>query len=308
MPGMRITQERAQLALDVDPPPTKLPRQKKEEKIARQDAWVALWHGPAFPQGGNRSVWWTARKQDHESAIAAADRLRLTKNGALVAAASGMPDVSASANSSGTHVSAHGGDDARQGSALARFSTITEPVQPSSDVFAVRGYELRIPMRVSEAWLGSNLPGVSFATNRPTVSASGGHAHRLVRATALTPRGTARHASAEVTYTLPPAGGDDPTARSRRSSNHGHRDSNVCRRLGDYLLGQLYYLAKSQSCPPANILEPTAGRVSRTTSSRKRKIKSEEQLPPMPASARVKLEEEVPPMPSDACVKLEYEG
>jgi len=42
------------------------------------------------------------------------------------------------------------------------------------------------------------------------------------------------------------------------------------------------------------------------TSLRKRKVKSEEQPPDMPAGARVKLEEQPPPMPSDAVVKLEY--
>jgi len=41
------------------------------------------------------------------------------------------------------------------------------------------------------------------------------------------------------------------------------------------------------------------------TSSRKRKVKSEEQPPDMPAGARVKLEEQPPPMPNDAVVKLE---
>ena len=45
--------------------------------------------------------------------------------------------------------------------------------------------------------------------------------------------------------------------------------------------------------------QPTA------TSSRKRKVKSEEQPPDMPAGARVKLEEQPPPMPNDAVVKLE---
>ena len=39
--------------------------------------------------------------------------------------------------------------------------------------------------------------------------------------------------------------------------------------------------------------------------SRKRKVKSEEQPPDMPAGARVKLEEQPPPMPNDAVVKLE---
>jgi len=41
------------------------------------------------------------------------------------------------------------------------------------------------------------------------------------------------------------------------------------------------------------------------TSSRKRKVKSEEQPPDMPAGTRVKLEEQPPPMPTDAFVKLE---
>ena len=41
---------------------------------------------------------------------------------------------------------------------------------------------------------------------------------------------------------------------------------------------------------------------------RKRKVKSEEQPPDMPAGARVKLEEQPPPMPSDAHVKLEFES
>ena len=45
--------------------------------------------------------------------------------------------------------------------------------------------------------------------------------------------------------------------------------------------------------------QPTA------TSSKKRKVKSEEQPPDMPAGARVKLEE-LPPMPPDARVKFEY--
>jgi len=45
-----------------------------------------------------------------------------------------------------------------------------------------------------------------------------------------------------------------------------------------------------------------------STSSRKRKVKSEEQPPDMPAGARVKLEEQPPPMPSDAHVKLEFEA
>ena len=40
-------------------------------------------------------------------------------------------------------------------------------------------------------------------------------------------------------------------------------------------------------------------------SSRKRKVKSEEQPPDMPVGARVKLEE-LPPMPPDARVKREY--
>jgi len=41
------------------------------------------------------------------------------------------------------------------------------------------------------------------------------------------------------------------------------------------------------------------------TSSRKRKVKSEEEPPEMPAGARVKLEELPPAMPNDAVVKLE---
>jgi len=45
-----------------------------------------------------------------------------------------------------------------------------------------------------------------------------------------------------------------------------------------------------------------------SSSSRKRKVKSEEQPPDMPAGARVKLEEQPPPMPSDAHVKLEFES
>jgi len=44
------------------------------------------------------------------------------------------------------------------------------------------------------------------------------------------------------------------------------------------------------------------------TSLGKRKVKSEEQPPDMPAGTRVKLEEEPPPMPSDAHVKLEFES
>jgi len=44
------------------------------------------------------------------------------------------------------------------------------------------------------------------------------------------------------------------------------------------------------------------------TSSKKRKVKSEEQPPDMPAGARVKLEEQPPPMPNDARVKLEFES
>ena len=39
--------------------------------------------------------------------------------------------------------------------------------------------------------------------------------------------------------------------------------------------------------------------------SRKRKVKSEEQPPEMPSGARIKLEEQPPPMPTDAVVKLE---
>jgi len=42
--------------------------------------------------------------------------------------------------------------------------------------------------------------------------------------------------------------------------------------------------------------------------SRKRKVKSEEQPPDMPAGARVKLEEQPPPMPDDAVVKEEFES
>jgi len=45
-----------------------------------------------------------------------------------------------------------------------------------------------------------------------------------------------------------------------------------------------------------------------SSSSRKRKVKSEEQPPDMPAGARVKLEEQPPPMPNDARVKLEFES
>ena len=48
----------------------------------------------------------------------------------------------------------------------------------------------------------------------------------------------------------------------------------------------------------AAVEQPTA------TSSKKRKVKSEEQPPDMPAGARVKLEE-LPPMPPDARVKRE---
>ena len=44
------------------------------------------------------------------------------------------------------------------------------------------------------------------------------------------------------------------------------------------------------------------------TASRKRKVKSEEQPPDMPAGARVKLEEQPPSMPDDARVKLELES
>jgi len=55
---------------------------------------------------------------------------------------------------------------------------------------------------------------------------------------------------------------------------------------------------EAQAAPP----QPSAA------TSRKRKVKSEEQPPDMPAGARVKLEEEPPPMPNDACVKLEFEA
>ena len=97
-------------------------------------------------------------------------------------------------------------------------------------------------MGVSERLLARDVPGVGFATDRPVVSESGGHARRLVRATVQTPRGTVRHASETVMYSLPPADGDDPKAAHTRSIRHCNRDSNVCRRLGNFLRRDLYYL------------------------------------------------------------------
>ena len=59
---------------------------------------------------------------------------------------------------------------------------------------------------------------------------------------------------------------------------------------------------------PAQATAPQPPSTSSMTSSRKRKVKSEEQPPDMPAGARVKVEEQPPPMPSDAHVKLEFEA
>ena len=61
------------------------------------------------------------------------------------------------------------------------------------------------------------------------------------------------------------------------------------------------HVARASAAQPAASQPPAA-------SSRKRKVKSEEQPPDMPAGARVKLEEQPPPMPNDAVVKEEFES
>jgi len=78
--------------------------------------------------------------------------------------------------------------------------------------------------------------------------------------------------------------------------------------LGTYATAEEAALVVAQelaALPPA---QATAPQPPPSSSLRKRKVKSEEQPPDMPAGARVKLEEQPPPMPNDARVKLEFES
>ena len=65
--------------------------------------------------------------------------------------------------------------------------------------------------------------------------------------------------------------------------------------------GAALVVARDSAAHAAPPLPPAAA-------SMKRKVKSEEDPPDMPAGARVKLEEQPPPMPNDAVVKVEFES